>query len=128
MRAYPSSVQVQWNRYPDISPARTTEVIAATQYSIWCVANEDDVVNRSPYSSTSSLAEEDLAGEVAIDKDQYVNAYEGKSAHTSNNIKMLHEYFMALDPVHPEETIITDDSIIIKSLEHQQKSDGTFNL
>lgn len=113
--------------YTPIIDLTGAEVIAATQYSIWCVANEDDVVNRSPYSSTSSLTEEDLAGEVAIDKDQYVNAYEGKSAHTSNNIKMLHEYFMALDPVHPEETIITDDSIIIKSLEHQQKSDGTFN-
>ena len=101
------------------------EVISATQYTIWCIANENDIVSRSPYSNTSTLSEEDLS-KVAYAKDAYVDCTEKKSEHTSNNIKMLHRYFMALAPVSPSETLISDESIIIKSIEHQQKSNGTY--
>ena len=113
--------------YTPIAKLTGAEAISATQYTIWCIANENDVVDRSPYSSTSSYTEEDLKDKIPAAKDQYVNCLEQKSENTSNNIKMLHEYLMGLAPVQPQETIITDDSIIIKSLEHQQKPDGTFN-
>lgn len=114
---------------PDQAPISNltgAEVIAATQYSIWCVANEKDVVNQRPYSYTPSYTEEDLIDKNIIISDPYVNCIESSRDTTSNNIKMLHEYYMNLDPIAADQVLITDDSIIVKSLDHQKQKDGTF--
>jgi len=108
-----------------ISNLTGAEVIAATQYTIWCIANEKDVESRSPYSSTPSVNDEDLS-EVIIHKDGYVDCTEGKRDTTSNNIKMLHLFYMSLSPVSPDEVLIADDSIEIIELDHQKQKNGTF--
>ncbi|MBQ8663928.1 MAG: Cys-Gln thioester bond-forming surface protein [Eubacterium sp.] len=104
-----------------ISGLTGAEAITATQYTIWCVANADDIVNRGAYSYTRPYTESDLAEKVVYVSDAYVNCLEDDRETTENNIQMLHEYLMHLEGVKAEQTAVSDTTITVADVAIQKQ-------
>lgn len=105
-----------------ISGLTGAEAITATQYTIWCVANGNDVKPQRAYYRTSIQSEEDLE-DVVYHKDNYVDCNEKARDTTANNIQMLHEYLMNLEGVATKETAVGDASIEVTDVRVQEQWD-----
>lgn len=123
-----SEIEAAVNDWIDVAKPEAThisgltgaEAITATQYTIWCVANEGDVEPGRAYSRTSTLSEDDLT-EVVYHKDIYVDCTEKARDTTQNNIQMLHEYLMNLEGVAANQTAVGDSSLEILDVKIQEQ-------
>ena len=98
--------------YTPITGLTGAEVITATQYSIWQVANGDDVVGKRPYIMTDDYTAESLEGEVVYIQDEYVDCTEDASDNTANNITLLNQYLLALEGMAPSQKAAADASFV----------------
>lgn len=102
--------------YTPITGLTGAEVITATQYSIWQVANGDDVVGKKPYIMTDDYTAESLEGEVVYIQDAYVDCTEEKGDNTANNITLLNQYLLALEGMEPSQKAAGDASFAFTSM------------
>lgn len=98
--------------YTPITGLTGAEIITATQYSIWQVANGDDVVGKRPYIMTDDYTAESLEGEVVYIQDEYVDCTEEKGDNTANNITLLNQYLLALEGMAPSQKAAADASFV----------------
>ncbi len=101
-----------------ISGLTGAEAITATQYTIWCVANGEDVKPQKAYYRTASQTAGDLE-KIVFSKDNYVDCTETSRDTTANNIQMLHEYLMNLEGVAAKQSAVGDTSLEVTDVKVQ---------
>lgn len=116
------------SEYAPVSGLTCAEVISATQYTIWEVANGTDVEGGTPYDETKDYTLEELSQNVVYPQDQYVDSTEGARDTTANNIQMLNQYLLALEPVGPSQIAVSDVSFASQSMTVQKQGDGKFTV
>lgn len=116
--------------HTDVSGLTAAEVVTATQYTIWSVANGSDVIPQSPYSftDTDEYTAEALASDVVYVTNQYMDCTEGARETTENNIRMVHQYLAALEAVGPRKTVISEVNLKADLNEKTKETDGTYTI
>lgn len=116
--------------HTDVSGLTAAEVVTATQYTIWSVANGSDVIPQSPYSftDTDAYTAEALASDVVYVADQYMDCTEGARETTENNIRMVQQYLAALEAVGPRKTVISEVNLKADLKEKTKDADGTYTI
>lgn len=114
--------------YTPLSGLTGAEAISATQYTIWVIANGNDVIGQTPYNQTADYTVEYLSENVVYPKDAYVDGTESARETTENNILTLHSYLMALKPQAPSQVAISDASISSPTMTAAQQPDGSYTV
>lgn len=114
----------------DVAELTAAEVVTATQYTIWAIANGSDVIPQNPYAMTDTdeYTAEALAPDVVYVTDSYMDCTEGARETTANNIRMLHQYFMDLEAMAPQKPVISEAKLEAALTEKTKEADGTYTL
>lgn len=104
------------------------EVLTAAQYTIWVVANGDDVAGKSPYTRTDDYTAEELAEESLYITNEYMDCTEEARKTTANNIKMVQKYLESLSPVAPQKSVASDALLVVDSFSKKLQEDGTYTV
>lgn len=123
-----SWLEEQGGEYTAVSGLTAAEVVTATQYTIWVVANGDDVKGKSPYTYTDDYTAEELAEEAVYITNEYMDCTEDARETTANNIRMVQKYLESLTPVAPQKSVASDALLVIDSFSKKLQEDGTYNV
>lgn len=118
----------QGGEYTAVSGLTAAEVVTATQYTIWVLANGDDVRAQKPYSYTESYTAEELAEEVVYVTNEYMDCTEGQRDTTANNIAMVQAYLAGLEPVTARKTVASEAVLTVDGFDKTRNGDGTYDV
>lgn len=118
----------QGGEYTAVSGLTAAEVVTATQYTIWLLANGEDVQARKPYSYTEEYTDEELADEVVYIRNEYMDCGEAARDTTANNIAMVQQYLAALEPMQPQKRVASDGQLTVDSFSKTGEADGTYTV
>ncbi len=119
----------QGGEYTEVSGLTAAEVVTATQYTIWVIANGDDVKGKKSYSYTDdTYTVEGLKDDVVYITNEYMDCTEGSRDTTANNIAMVQKYLEQLAPMKPQKTVASDAVLTVDSFSKSLQADGTYNV
>ena len=111
-----------------VSGLTGAEVITATQYSIWLVANSDTVSGNAAYKKTVDVSLKDLSDSVVYPKSDSVDGTEDARSTTKNNITALSAYLLALEPEAPRQLAVSESSFVSQSMTASMQENGKYSL
>lgn len=114
--------------YTPVSDLTGAEAISATQYTIWVVANGDDVVGSTPYDYTAEYTEEYLSTNVVYPKNEHVDGTEAARDTTENNINALSQYLLALEAEPPRQLAVSDTAFVSESMTVTKQGNGKYTV
>lgn len=103
--------------YADVVNLTESEAISATQAAIWTLTNDVQVYD--PYLGTGGYYEESEMVDTTIFN-------QAATEYTDGNIAALYDYLMALSPVAPISTVVSDAAFNETRVECVQAEDGTY--
>lgn len=108
-----------WNsgEYDEVVDLTESEAISATQAAIWTLTNNVEVY--APYLGTGGYYQESEMVDTTIFHQQ-------ASDYTEGNITALYHYLMALSPVAPISTVVSDAAFGETTAAWVQAEDGTY--
>lgn len=120
----------QGGEYTEVSGLTAAEVVTATQYTIWVIANGDDVQGKKTYvyTDTDTYTAEGLKDDVVYITNEYMDCTEGKRDTTANNIAMVQKYLEQLAPMKAQKTVASDAVLAVDSFSKSLQADGTYNV
>lgn len=118
----------QGGEYIPVSGLTAAEVVTAAQYTIWLVANGDDVEGRGSYIYTDDYTVENLADESVYITNEYMDCTEDARETTENNIKMVQKYLENLAPAAPQKSVASDALLVVDSFSKKLQEDGTYTV
>ena len=127
--------------HTDVDDLTTEEALQATQLAIWDLAGGDDVTVRDVFNdwfgdgkcnwgwTYGDGGEYDIEGWIYYtSEDALVNPFETLGENTENNIEMLFDYLMALDPMEPQTVVVSEISFTEKELTVINNGDDTYDV
>lgn len=118
----------QGGEHTDVSGLTAAEVVTAAQYTIWILANGEDVIPRDSYYRSDTYTAEELADTVIYVTDEYMDCTEGVRDTTDNNITLVQQYLQNLAPVAAEKKVVSDELLTVDGYSKSLQQDGTYTV
>lgn len=118
----------------DVVDLTEEEALQATQLAIWDLAGGNQVTVHAPITTRSGsytwrYTADELAGWVHYTAEtDLVYPYAVEGEHTVNNINMLFNYLMALEPMAPQTIVVSEIAFADKGMAVVPNTDGTYDV